>query len=272
MLPVEGLLNYILDQTSGCRHVTLIDPGKQSSEVATRRAIAAIEAGSKMIFVGGSTDTPDEVVHETCKSIQEALELQIFASSQDPISDEDKWKIPVILFPGGAHALSPAADGITFMMLMNSRSRKFLIGEQLRGAPYLEKFGVEAIPTGYVVFSPGGKVGEVGDAELIEEGNEETVHAYALTAKMYGFRALYLEAGSGASSQVDANSIKSARLVEELCIIVGGGIRTGKQAALAAKSGANWVVTGTLTEDASSMEELKQRVSEIVNSIQSSSS
>ena len=36
-----------------------------------------------MIFVGGSTDTPDEVVHETCKSIQDALELQIFAASQD---------------------------------------------------------------------------------------------------------------------------------------------------------------------------------------------
>ena len=37
-------------------------------------------------------------------------------------------------------------------------------------------------------------------------------------------------------------------------------------------AGANWVVTGTLTEDASSMEELKQRVSEIVSAIQSSSS
>ena len=26
------------------------------------------------------------------------------------------------------------------MMLMNSKIRRFLIGEQLRGAPYLEKF------------------------------------------------------------------------------------------------------------------------------------
>ena len=127
MLPEEGLLNYVLDQTIGCRHITLIDPGKQSAKTATRRAIAAIESGSSMIVVGGSTDTPDEVVHETCKSIQEALELQIFASSQDPLSDENKWKIPVVLFSGGAHALSPAADGITFMMLMNSKSRKFLL-------------------------------------------------------------------------------------------------------------------------------------------------
>ena len=158
------------------------------------------------------------------------------------------------------------------MMLMNSKSRKFLIGEQLRGAPYLEKFGVEPIPTGYVVFSPGGKVGEVGDAELIDEGQEDTVYAYALTAKMFGFKVLYLEAGSGASTQVDVSSIESARQVEELCLVVGGGIRSGEQAARAAKAGANWIVTGTLTEDASSMEELKQRVSEIVSAIQSSSS
>ena len=272
MLPDEGLLNYVLDRSYGCRHITLIDPGKQSSEIATRRAIAAIESGSSMIFVGGSTDTPDEIVHETCKSIQEALELQVFAASQDPTSEEDRWKIPVVLFPGGAHALSPAADGITFMMLMNSKIRKFLIGEQLRGAPYLEKFGVEPLPTGYLVFSPGGKVGEVGQAELIESNQEDLVYSYALTAKMYGFKILYLEAGSGASTQVDSNSISSARQVDELCMIVGGGIRTKEQAAIAANSGANWIVTGTLTEDASDMDELRHRISEVVEGIQSSSS
>ena len=89
---------------------------------------------------------------------------------------------------------------------------------------------------------------------------------------MFGFKVLYLEAGSGASTQVDVSSIESARQVEELCLVVGGGIRSGEQAACAANAGANWVVTGTLTEDASSMEELKQRVSEIVSAIQSSSS
>jgi len=53
-------------------------------------------------------------------------------------------------------------------------------------------------------------------------------------------------------------------LVEELCLVVGGGIRTGDQARIAADAGANWVVTGTLTEDASSIEELKNKISEIV--------
>jgi len=272
MLPEEGLLNYVLDRSQGCRHITLIDPGKQSSEIATRRAIASINAGSRMIFIGGSTDTPDEVVHDTCKSIQEALELQIFASSQDPTSDEDKWRVPVVLFPGGAHALSPAADGITFMMLMNSTLRKFLIGEQLRGAPHLAKFGVEALPTGYLVFSPGGTVGEVGKAELIEPNQTDLVNSYTLAAKMFGFKILYLEAGSGSKTQVDSKCIEAARSVDELCLIVGGGIRTGEQAAKAANAGANWIVTGTLTEDATSMEELSKRITEVVSGAQSSSS
>ena len=272
MLPDFGLMNYILDRSEGCRHVTLIDPGKQSAEIATKRAITAIEAGSKMIFIGGSTDTPNEIVHETCKSIQEALELQIFASSQDPISDESKWKIPVMLFPGGAHALSPAADGITFMMLMNSQSRRFLIEEQLRGAPHLHKFGVEAVPTGYLVFSPGGKVGEVGEADLLNGDDTELVKSYALTAQMYGFKALYLEAGSGAETQVSPNCISSAREVQELCLIVGGGIRSKEQARIAAEAGANWIVTGTLTEDAADMKELHSRISKVVSGAQSSSS
>ena len=138
--------------------------------------------------------------------------------------------------------------------------------------PYLLKFGVEALPSGYLVFSPGGKVGEVGEAELVQPGQTEITHAYALTAQMFGFKILYLEAGSGASNQVDPNCIESANQVEGLCLIVGGGIRTGEQAAKAAQSGANWIVTGTLTEDASSMDELRQRIRTIVDSIQSSSS
>ncbi len=261
-------LEYVLSKNTHTRHITLIDPAKQDANTAADRAMVAVECGSSMIFVGGSTDTPDEVVHSTCKAIQEAFELRAFASSQDPESDESQWHIPVVLFPGGAHALSPAADAITFMMLMNSKSRRFLVGEQIRGAPYLEKFGVEALPTGYVVCSPGGRVGEVGDAELIQPNDVELTHAYALTARMFGFKILYLEAGSGAENQVSEALIKSARTVQELTLVVGGGIRTPQQASLAAQAGADWIVTGTLTEDASNLEELRQRIRAIVSAIE----
>ena len=260
-------LSYVTDTKGRVRHVTLIDPDKQSPQVASDRACVAVEAGTSMIFVGGSTDTPDEIVHATCVAIQEGLELRAFAASQSPDGDELRWQVPVVLFPGGSHALSPAADAITFMMLMNSTDRRFLVGEQLRGAPYLDKFGVDALPTGYLVCHPGGKVGEVGSADLLMPDDVDLVKAYSLTAAMYGFKLLYLEAGSGADKQVNPELIKSARTPDGLTIIVGGGIRTPEQAKLAAESGADWVVTGTLTEDATDLNDLKSKIAAICSAL-----
>jgi len=260
-------LSYVTDTKGRVRHVTLIDPDKQSPQIASDRACVAVEAGTSMIFVGGSTDTPDEIVHATCVAIQEGLELRAFAASQSPDGDELRWQVPVVLFPGGSHALSPAADAITFMMLMNSTDRRFLVGEQLRGAPYLDKFGVDALPTGYLVCHPGGKVGEVGSADLLMPDDVDLVKAYSLTAAMYGFKLLYLEAGSGADKQVNPELIKSARTTDGLTIIVGGGIRTPEQAKLAAESGADWVVTGTLTEDATDLNDLKSKIAAICSAL-----
>ena len=258
------VLEKVQRSTEGARHITLIDPAKQPADIAAQRAMLAVECGSEMIFVGGSTDTPDDVVHATCTAIQEAFELRMFAASQDPTGDEQRWDIPVVLFPGGAHALSPAADAITFMMLMNSTKRAFLVGEQVRGAPHLHRFGVEALPTGYVVCAPGGRVGEVGGADLIQPGDGDLVHAYALCAKMYGFSLLYLEAGSGAANPVHPTLIEQAASVEGLTLLVGGGLRTPEDVSRAVRAGANWIVTGTITEDASSMDELRERLLELV--------
>ena len=265
----EGtVLDKVCLPTPKARHITLIDPAKQDPEIAAQRAMIAVECGSSMVFVGGSTDTPDTVVHSTCKAIQEAFELRMFAASQDPTGDESMWDVPVVLFPGGANALSPAADAITFMMLMNSTDRAFLVGEQVRGAPYLDQFGVEALPTGYVVCAPGGRVGEVGAAELIQPTDVELVRSYALCAKMYGFSLLYLDAGSGAEAPVHVDLIRSAATVEGLTLVVGGGIRTPADAQRAVEAGAQWIVSGTVTEDASSLDDLRSRLEGLVKACQ----
>lgn len=258
------VLHRVMDTAGGARHVTLIDPAKQPPDIAAQRAMVAVECGTSMVFVGGSTDTPDDVVHATCTAIQEALELRMFASSQDPEGDEMRWDVPVVLFPGGAHALSPAADAITFMMLMNSTKRTFLVGEQVRGAPYIEQFGVEAIPTGYLVCAPGGRVGEVGAAELLTKADTDLARAYALTARMYGFSLLYLEAGSGAQQPVHVDLIQQARTVDGLALMVGGGLRTPDDIRRAVGAGADWVVTGTITEEAATMEALREHLSALI--------
>ena len=246
-------------------HITLIDPDKQSPEVAANRALVAVECGTSAIFVGGSTNTGNDLVHATCQAIQEALELRIFAASQHPDANEEMWNVPVILFPGGAHAMSSRADGILFMMLMNSRSRRFLIEEQLTGAPLIDQYGIKPIPTGYIVCAPGGKVGEVGDAELIQSNDLKAVSAYCKTAEMYGFSTIYLEAGSGASSPVHVELIRAARASSKCTLIVGGGIRTSEQLLVAANAGADYIVTGTITEEHDSLESLRKQLHSLIS-------
>ncbi len=135
------------------------------------------------------------------------------------------------------------------MMLMNSTSTKFLIEEQLIGAPAIKSANVTPISMGYIVCEPGGKVGEVGEAKLIKSDEIDLISSYAICAESYGFSLLYLEAGSGANNPVSPELIKAARESCNLTIIVGGGIRDGSTAKLAIDAGADWIVTGNLCEE-----------------------
>ena len=152
------------------------------------------------------------------------------------------------------------------MMLMNSQSRKWLVGEQMKGAPVLHQYGIQTLPTAYLVCSPGGKVGEVGEAKLIEQTDIEIVKQYALTASMYGMKLIYLEAGSGAQKPVHTDLIHAAK-ISNLCMIVGGGIRNANQAAAAKGAGAKWIVTGTVTENQEDEGGLRMKLREIISEI-----
>ena len=258
-------LEHVCNPNEKTRHAILIDPADQTPDTAAKRAVAAVAAGSKLILVGGSSDTDMKNVNETVIAIQEALELVAWASSQDSDLDEKNWKVPVVLFPQGAAALSPAADAITFMMLMNSKSSRFLIEEQVAGALYIKKAKIAPLPMRYIICSPGGKAGEVGMADLIQPEETERVSAYAVTAEYYGFKIIYLEAGSGAENPVSPDLIKAARESCNLTIVVGGGIRNGETAKIAAESGADWIITGNLTESFDNADELQETLTAFIS-------
>jgi len=262
-------LEHVCDNTKITRHAILIDPADQTPDVAAKRAMAAVAAGSKMVLVGGSSDTDMDNVHRTVVAIQEALELVTWASSQDSGLEEKNWKVPVVLFPQGAAALSPAADAITFMMLMNSKSPRYLIEEQVAGSLYIKKAGISPLPMGYIICEPGGKAGEVGKADLILSSETERIAAYATTAEYYGFKIIYLEAGSGAKTPVSPELIKAARKSCDLTIIVGGGIRDGETAKIASDAGADWVITGNLTESFDDANALQNVLMEFISTMNS---
>ena len=269
MLPNNYLsvLDYISSKSLGTRHATLIDPANQTPTDAAKMVEIAVEAGTSLIMVGGSTETPHNIVEETVSTIQEALELRCWSATQNIEGDEDMWKIPVVLFPGGSRALASSADAITFMTLMNSNNRKFLIDEQRLGAQFVLDNEIEPISTGYLIYSPGGKVGEVGEALLIDKTDINSTIQYSNTATCFNFQILYLEAGSGAEIPVSSEHINAARTAFKNILFVGGGIRTTESIKSIVRSGADWIVTGTIIESYTNYEELKVKLQELINSI-----
>ncbi len=214
----------------GPLHMTLLDPDKQAPAEAAALSFEAAAAGTDAIMIGGSTGVTQNKVDATVLAIKEAA------------------KVPVILFPASAANLSPHADALYFMSLLNSRDPRLIIGEQRLAAPVVRAWGLETIPMAYLVVEPGMRAGEVGDAELISRKNPTVAVQYALAAQLLGMKLVYLEAGSGAPEPVPDRLIRAVREAIEIPVVVGGGIRTPEAAKAATHAGADIVVTGTIVE------------------------
>ena len=227
-------------------HLGLIDPDKQGTKEAGVLASLFARAGSDGIMVGGSTGVDPRITDETVLEIKRRCGL------------------PVILFPAGAACLSRHADALFFMMLLNSRDRRFLIEEQRRGALCIKKFGLEPIPMGYLIFEPGMKAGEVGRAELVARGDIRLAVEYALAAEYYGMAAVYLEAGSGAPEPVSASTIRGVKRQISIPLIVGGGIASPEAARTSVRAGADIVVTGTVAERPAGRQEVLGAIVEAI--------
>jgi len=212
-------------------HMTLIDPAKQDCCKAATIAATAERLGTDAIMVGGSTDITQENLDQTVLAIKEAVQ------------------VPVIYFPSGAHAISRYSDAIYFMSMLNSRNRRNIIGEQVAGAPIVDKLGLETVSMGYMIVEPGMKVGEVGEADLIKRDDLVCAVSYGLAAQFLGMDVIYYEAGSGAPEPVPAEMIAAVKNKVKIPLIVGGGIRTPDQVRSLKRAGADVIVTGTIVEN-----------------------
>lgn len=231
----------------GAGHLTLIDPDSQSPGEAGTMALAAAKGGTDAIMVGGSVGAAGILLHETVREIKEMTDL------------------PVILFPSSVAGLCENADAVFFMSLLNSRSPAYIVENQALGAPLILRYGLEPIPMAYIIIEPGGTVGFVGDARLIPRRKPELAAAYALAGKFMGMRMVYLEAGSGADSPVPAGMVSLVKkLLGDVLLIVGGGIRCGDAAAELVAAGADLIVTGTGVEKS---QDVTSFVSELTKSI-----
>ncbi|MGC9071784.1 MAG: geranylgeranylglyceryl/heptaprenylglyceryl phosphate synthase [Acidilobus sp.] len=215
-------------------HFTLIDPEKSTPEEAERIAKLAREADSSAILVGGS--------------------LGVFEPTLSDIVRASKSSgLPVILFPGNINGLSPAADAVFFMSLVNSDDPYYITGVQAQAAMIVLRMKIEVIPTAYVIVGHGGAAGYVGRARPIPYDRPDLVAAYSLASAMMGAKVIYLEAGSGAPRPIPPEAISaSRRVLDEFgfdgLLVVGGGINGPEEAMKAVEAGADGIVNGTIVE------------------------
>lgn len=212
-------------------HVTLLDPDPQKMKNLDKKIRELERFGTDAILVGGSTNVNRQFLDKCVKRIK------------------NNSSLPVILFPGGLNGISPYADAILFMSLLNSRNPYWITGAQSAGAMLVKEAGIEIIPAAYIIVEPGMKAGQVGEAEIIKRGDIKKAVGYSLAAEYLGMDLVYLEAGSGAKEPVPVEMVKAVRNNIEIPIIVGGGIRTAADALERAKAGADIIDTGTITEE-----------------------
>jgi phosphoglycerol geranylgeranyltransferase len=204
----------------------LIDPEKTEPELAAATVTEATSRGCDAVLLGASTG-------------------QAFQFAEVARAVHRNCSCPVLIFPNGASQVVPHADAILFMSLLSGRNPRYLIEEQVLGAPLVMEYGLEAISTAYLLIESGkiSAVQYISDTRPIPRHLPELAAAHALAARYLGMSLVYLEAGSGAPSTVPEHTVAACRATG-MHVAVGGGIRNPETAATLVRAGANFIVVG----------------------------
>ncbi len=228
--------DYLLKKINedGAIHLSLIDPEEVFDKPNLLKEIIQLinKSDSSGIMVGGSTIYDRNVIDDVIKNIKSHTSL------------------PVIIFPNDITSISPYADAIWFMSLLNSLNPYYITGAQMRAAPVIMKMGLEPLSMAYIIVGEGKTVGYMGYAHPIPYDEPKIAVSYALAAEYMGFDFIYLEAGSGASKHVRGDLVYIIKkYLSRAKLIVGGGIRSYSDAFNVTKAGADIVVTGNILEE-----------------------
>ena len=218
----------------------LIDSEVSKNTDAVTLAKKVEKMGASAILMGGSSVTDQMEMAKAVKTIKKSI------------------KIPIILFPGNITGVAPGADAILFSSLLNSENPYFTSQVQALSAPAVLKFGLEPLPTAYLIIGEGTSAWFFGSARGIPFDKPNIAAAYSLAAQFLGMRFVYLEAGSGAKSNVKPEMVKTVRKDFNGFLIVGGGIKDVKTATNLAEAGADALVIGTFLEKGGSLKKLEQ--------------
>lgn len=213
--------------------VVLVDPGRTSARDAEAVGEAARADGAVAVLLGNSFGA-DENAGDVARALRRGAA-----------------GLPILQFPATAAQLVPDVDGVLLLSLVSGRNAQYLVDEHVRAVPFFDRHPhVRCVSTAYILVD-GGRVTSVeavSQTRPLPADKPELVVAHVRAAMLIGMRAVYLEAGSGATRPVSAALVAAAREAFAGPLFVGGGIRTAGQVAAARGAGADFVVVGSRFE------------------------
>ncbi len=228
-------------EKKGAGFLLLIDPDKFDFNESERFLNICSHADVDAFLIGGSL-LGNDIVSEIAENIKE------------------KSNIPVLLFPGGINQVTGSADAILFLSLISGRNPEQLIGKHVLAAPLIKKYGLESIPTGYMLIESGASttVEYISGTKPIPYKKNDIAIATALAGEYLGMKMIYMEAGSGAEHTVPDKMIQKVSSAISIPLIVGGGIRSCEAAQRKLDAGANFIVVGNFFENKNNWDEIKE--------------
>lgn len=226
-----GILQQISDRDKP-GFAVLVDPDKTDEAGLRKLAQYAGKNHVDFFFVGGS--------HITGGDLKATIRIL-----------KQETSIPVLLFPGSVLQVEPSADAMLFLSLISGRNPEYLIGQHIIAAPYIEKSGLETIPTGYIIVESGKSttVSYISNTNPIPADKPDIAASTALAGEMLGLKVIYADAGSGAQNSISNEMIRSIKSKIHIPLIVGGGIKDKTTAKEKFQAGADIIVIGNAIED-----------------------
>ncbi len=157
-------------------------------------------------------------------------------------------KLPVVIFPGDFDQMHKGANAGLIPVLVSGRNPDYLIGKHVVWAKKIKSLNIETIPTAYILIN--GK--KTSTTQIVTNtspltSKQEIINT-AIASELMGLKLLYLEAGSGASKQVNSKIVAEVKKQVSLPVVVGGGINSVDKANEIIKSGADIIVIGNALE------------------------
>ena len=229
-----SIFNYLNQRKTdnGFCLLALIDPDKKNDSKLDVILSKINNSSFDAILIGGS-QIEDDLLEQRIDYIKSHTTL------------------PLISFPGSSNQISEKISCMLYLNLISGRNPKYLIDEQVRGAKKIKTLNIETIPTAYILLDGGNvtSVSDISNTTPLSMEDKDNILSHALAGQFMGNELIYFDCGSGSTNSMTLDLLEYVSNNLNIPIIVGGGIKSYKQAHDFYKRGASFVFIGNALEN-----------------------